>query len=237
LHGHVTHALVIHAVIVCHPHIIRAAAAPLVRFVNAALALVLPKRKISVVTPTWKRRELLTGRCIPSVRAQTYTGPVEHVIVSDGPDPDLAGVRCSVLTEHRTAPNRGIWARRYGTEIATGDLIGYLDDDNAWKPYHLELLAGMLEETGADFAYSKARCVEPNGLGWTIGCDPPQFAQIDTSLIVHRRELLSLAQWEPSLVPADWDLVARWMNGGATWVHVPVVTLDYYVRSPAAMIR
>ena len=44
---------------------------------------------VSVVTPTWQRHDLLMDRCIPSVAAQDYPD-VEHVICSDGPDPDLA---------------------------------------------------------------------------------------------------------------------------------------------------
>ena len=50
---------------------------------------------VSVVTPTWQRRELLLERCIPSVRAQTHQ-PVEHLVISDGPDSELA----ALLAEH-----------------------------------------------------------------------------------------------------------------------------------------
>ena len=242
MHGHaahvvVYHAVAIHAVIICHPHVVREIAfRGITRFLRAALALLFPRKKISVVTPTWKRQALLAGRCIPAVRAQSYRGPVEHVIVSDGPDPDLDMPGVCFLPEHKLAPNRGIWARLHGTEISTGEYVGYLDDDNAWKPYHLELLADALEDSGADFAYSRARCIDPGGYKWTIGCDPPQFAQIDTSLILHRRGLLDVAQWKPSSFPADWDLVLRWVQAGASWVHVPVVTLDYYVQAPATAI-
>jgi GT2 family glycosyltransferase len=39
---------------------------------------------VSVITPTWQRHELLL-EAIENVRQQTYR-PIEHVIVSDGPD-------------------------------------------------------------------------------------------------------------------------------------------------------
>ena len=45
---------------------------------------------VSVITPTWQRHDLLLNRCVPSVAAQDHPA-VEHVIVSDGPDPDLRG--------------------------------------------------------------------------------------------------------------------------------------------------
>lgn len=243
-HAVVVAASVPHVMIVVnHSHVVRATvtrlSAHLVRLASA-LGLI-PRKKITAVTPTWKRAALLASRCIPSVQAQTYTGLVEHVVVSDGPDAELVvppelGIRLEFLPVHEPAPNRGIWARRRGADLAEGDLIAYLDDDNAWRPGHLELLATALESSGADFAYSRARCTA-QGLTWTIGSEPPQFGQIDTSLIVHRRELLETATWEPSPVtPADWHLVRRWVDAGARWVHVPRVTLDYYCApAPAAV--
>ena len=215
--------------IAVHVHALAAkVAVPAFRaFLAAVLA---PRKLISVITPTWQRFMLLTTRCVPSVQAQQYT-PVEHVIVSDGPDERLAGVPgVRFLPAHEPAPNRGIRARRHGVSVARGDLIAYLDDDNAWSFNHLNLLAAALDETGADFAYSQALCTEPHGYRWTIGCEPPMYSQIDTSMIVHRRELLDVANWETSAGPADWALVARWMDAGAKWVHVPAVTVDYYAR-------
>lgn len=231
---HAVHAVTV-AVIV-HPHAVRAAAAQAVRLIRAAAsALGLRKPKISVVTPTWQRRRLLTARCMPSVAAQDYGGETEHVIVSDGPDPALAGVPgVTYLDVHVPAPNRGILARLRGTELATGDLIAYLDDDNAWRPDHLRLLADALEEAGADFAYSRALFRNAAGCYWIVGGPEPEFTRIDTSLIVHRAALLDVATWQPSPRPADWDLVSRWLEAGATWVHVPEITLDYWARADPA---
>jgi glycosyltransferase involved in cell wall biosynthesis len=193
-------------------------------------AVVSPRKLVSVITPTWQRVMRLKRNCIPSVRAQTYW-PVEHIIVSDGPDRKLNGLPGVVfLPAHEPARNRGILARQRGVELATGPYIAYLDDDNAWRHDHLRLLVEALEQSGADFAYSRALCTEAHGYRWTIGQDPPVYTQVDTSLIVHRRELLDSEGWEQSDMPADWDLVNRWMKAGATWVHVPVVTLDYSAR-------
>jgi len=243
MHPHAVHAIIAAAIV--HPHIIRGLAAMhghagrhiariAVRAVRAATAALLARRpRISVITPTWQRRELLTGRCIPSVLAQDYDGEIEHVIVSDGPDEALAGMPgITFLSEHRAAPNRGIWARIAGTRLATGDLIAYLDDDNAWRPDHLRLLAGAIEREDASFACSRAACSNGNGCRWEIGCAPPVFGQVDTSLIVHRRGLLETADWEPSGRPADWHLVDRWLAAGARWAFVPKITMDYFASTP-----
>jgi glycosyltransferase involved in cell wall biosynthesis len=233
VHHLITHPHAVHAVILLHPHVIRLA----VRAVRAVLAALLARRpKISVVTPTWHRRALLTGRCIPSVRAQDYDGEIEHVIVSDGPDPGLAGLPgVRFLPGHRPAASRGIWARLAGTQMATGDLIAYLDDDNAWRPPHLRLLADAIARHDVSFAWSRALCRNEHGCRWVVGCGQPVFGQVDTSLLVHRAGLLAVANWQPSGRPADWDLVDRWLAAGATWAHVPQITLDYYAHDPAAV--
>lgn len=185
---------------------------------------------VSVVTPTWQRKNLLTFRCIPSVEAQEYPGSVYHIIVSDGPDPGLSPRSgLTMLPEHRESRNRGLLARHHGTKIAEGDLIAYLDDDNSWRRRHLAVLVRALMDSEADFAYSRALC-HNSIFNYSIGVSRPVVGQIDTSLIVHRKELLDVADWQPSNGPADWDLVNRWVNSGAQWVFVPEITVDYYVR-------
>lgn len=188
----------------------------------------------SVVTPTWQRHDLLLERCIPSALSQEYP-EIEHIIVSDGPDPVLAErmadlgdlVEFHQLPEHPDA-QWGHHARLHGIDLAKGDYIAYLDDDNSWHSCHVRLLVRALEETGADFAYGN---MAVHGRGeYVIGTDPPACGQIDTSMIIHRRELLDVAtwRWHPRIPTIDWDLVERWIAGGATWVRVPHVTADYY---------
>jgi glycosyltransferase involved in cell wall biosynthesis len=190
---------------------------------------------VTVVTPTWQRHDLLLNRAVPSVAAQDYPA-LEHVIVSDGPDPALrekftAGFwrgRFEELPEHDPEAQWGHYARLHGIDLAKGDYIAYHDDDNSWHSYHVRLLVAALEETGADFAYP---LMAVHGRGeYVIGTDPPAAGQIDTSMIIHRRGLLDVAtwRWHPGIPTIDWDLVERWIAGGATWVRVPQVTCDYY---------
>jgi glycosyltransferase involved in cell wall biosynthesis len=192
---------------------------------------------ISVVTPTWRRFELLTRRCIPSVAAQTYPGGFEHVVVSDGPDEelravlaDVPGVRYDELAEHSPVGQWGEFPRLAGIEVAKGDVIAYLDDDNAFRPRHLEVLAEALGSSGAGFAYGQMAVNFSSGSQAVIGGDTPAYCHIDTSMIVHRRELLDVATWRVGYPTIDWDLVERWMAAGVRWVHVPEVTVDYYSR-------
>ena len=162
--------------------------------------------------------------------------------MSDGPDPVLretspavsqacgsAVTRCGSRNS-RSSPDAqwGHHARLHGIDLAKGEYIAYLDDDNSWHPDHVRLLVAALEETGADFAYP---LMAVHGRGeYVIGADPPAEGHIDTSMIVHRRELLDVATWRwfPGIKTIDWDLVSRWVAGGASWVRVNAVTCDYY---------
>jgi glycosyltransferase involved in cell wall biosynthesis len=190
--------------------------------------------KISVITPTWQRHQLLLERCIPSVAAQTVE--VEHVVVSDGPDLELRDLLAGLdvvyaeVAEHADDPcNYGARARNRGLEVATGDLIAYLDDDNAFRPQHVERLAAALTESGRDFAYSR---MFRHGLGDEIGGEPPEHGRVDSSILMHRREgPEKFGLWPvPAPYEVDWEFVKAWVLAGATWMFVPEVTVDYYHR-------
>lgn len=197
---------------------------------------------ITVITPTWQRHDLLTSRCLPSVAAQEdCPEPVQHVVVSDGPDPQLrellAGnwpdVTYAELGDHDPAIRWGVRARLRGLELAQGDLIGCLDDDNAYRPQHLALTTAALRtDPQAGFAYTWAQFHGPAGQ-WLVGSDPPVYGGIDTSVIVHRKQLTDqIATWRdtgPHQVTIDWDLVERWLAAGVRYAAIPATTIDYYV--------
>jgi glycosyltransferase involved in cell wall biosynthesis len=200
---------------------------------------------VSVITPTWGRHALLLGRCLPSVATQTWPSwALEHVVVSDGPDPELAAqldgrrrVRFHQLDTHDPAYHWGHRAKLAGLELARGELLAYLDDDNAFRPRHLELVAGALLLHGADFAYSRMEVRLPSGGGYLVGRAPPECNHIDTSLLVHRRALLERSTWQNAddgRATVDCELALRWVDAGARWVHVPEITVDYYARPAGA---
>lgn len=194
--------------------------------------------RVSVITPTWHRHESVIGRSMPSVAAQTLAD-VEHIIVSDGPDDDLrqrlAGVdthrwRYVELPEHAPSSRWGESARIYGEQVAQADLLAQLDDDDEFRPRHLEVLVDAIEASGADFAYSQMALHWPDGRSAVVGTDPPTYGQIGVSFL-YRRKLLELATWRTGFPSIDWDLVQRWMAAGATWTFVPEITIDAYPSS------
>lgn len=197
--------------------------------------------RVSVISPTWGRHQLLLERCIPSVQVQTWLD-VEHVVVSDGPDDRLAEILAESVWVHERpivygelpehpddGCNFGAYSRNHGLTLATGDLIAYLDDDNAFRPNHVEVLVTALANSDADFAYSQ---MVRHPAEDVVGRTPPAHGSVDSSILMHRRDTpAKFGLWPtPSPYEVDWVLVRGWLERGATWVHVPEVTVDYWLR-------
>ena len=190
----------------------------------------------SVITPTWQRHDLLLRRCIPSVAAQDYPA-VEHVVVSDGPDPELAallagtGVTYAELAAHDVQRHWGAAARAAGIAASPGALVAYVDDDDALRPQHVSLLAAALEAApDAGFAVSRMVSHQPSGpvvIGWSaLG-----YGQVGTPMVMHRREILEVAGWGAPSACEDWDLVAAWIGAGIRHVRVDADTCDVWPSS------
>lgn len=82
------------------------------------------RKLVSVVTGTYNRHDLLLD-AIENVRQQTYR-PLEHVIVADGPDPELRRLVRASLAEGRwstfTEDHHGDLVERYDVPIIFQEL-------------------------------------------------------------------------------------------------------------------
>lgn len=191
---------------------------------------------ISVITPTWRRHDLLLNRCIPSVQAQTYPN-VQHVIFSDGPDIDLMmklkysqgrhPVVYGQFPERDPAWEYGSRPRRAAIEGSTGDLITYVDDDDALRPDHCSLMVAALEaDPEAGFAVS--RMVSHHAHPVVVGWGALAMGNVGSPMIAHRRETLEHGTWGPDSWTEDWELVQRWMDAGVKHADVDAETSDVY---------
>ena len=98
---------------------------------------------VSVIIPTWNRVYCLAN-AIDSLVAQTYPN-WEAIVVDDGSTDNTA----SLLAERYGSDRRircvyqdnggAAAARNYGLRLATGDYIAFLDSDDVWAAWKLEL--------------------------------------------------------------------------------------------------
>lgn len=99
---------------------------------------------ISIVTATYNRPKQLASTALPSIQNQSERN-FELVVVNDGANPDTkeivtsfkASVDFPVRYVEMAHPSDGFglcYARNLGVDVATGDIVTYLDDDNSITP-------------------------------------------------------------------------------------------------------
>jgi glycosyltransferase involved in cell wall biosynthesis len=189
-----------------------------------------PNPLVSVVIPTYKRPALVL-QAIKSVLAQTFRD-LEIIIVVDGGDcvtaaalESLALQRLRVLTLKSQVG--GSRARNEGVQVARGEWIAFLDDDDMWLPDKLEKQLAVARSSGStepivackvvawtpggDFIWPRALPTEPLSEyllarnSWSQG-----EGLLQTSTLLAPRKLLQRIRFEDGLRRhQDWDWLLR----------------------------
>lgn len=198
---------------------------------------------VSAIMPTFMRNDILLSRALPSILRQTV--PVDEIlIIMDGVDDEVyldllrrlptderIWVKNIDRPEYPQHPGdfwltQGWKARNTGLDMATGDYIAPLDDDDEWTDDHIELLLGAINSTGADFAYGKA--VTPWGQWY--GHWPPSGANFTDGSQLYRRDLGY--RYDPECLSRgkaeDQDLWDRMVEGGVKFTFVEKLVHRYY---------
>jgi len=116
------------------------------------------QKKVTCVIPSYKRCETVI-RAIDSVLAQTYKH-IEVCIVDDNePNDEYSLALQEVLKKYNGDPRvryitqkkhiNGAVARNVGIEAATGEYIGFLDDDDEWLPTKIERQMDLLSQNSS----------------------------------------------------------------------------------------
>ena len=122
---------------------------------------------ISVIVPIYKVEKYL-DRCVQSIIDQTYPN-LEIILVDDG-SPDNCPVMCDKWAEkdprikviHKE--NGGLSdARNAGLDIATGELIGFVDSDDWIAPEMYEKLVKTLHDDQSDIAACTVEMIWADG--------------------------------------------------------------------------
>lgn len=101
---------------------------------------------ISVIVPTYNRRELLE-KTVDSVRAQTFRD-FEIIVVNDGSSDDTAEwLDRQEDLRHIDQDNCGIaGSRNNGAAIARGSWLAFVDHDDLWAPDKLSIQAEFVRQ-------------------------------------------------------------------------------------------
>lgn len=207
--------------------------------------------RASAIILTHDRLPMLR-RAVASARWQTH-GDLEIVVVANGTGPDttawLAGLddpRIRVVTlEQNIAPSA---ARNAGLAAATGEWVGFLDDDDLWAPDKVQAMVAEGQRTGRDWVYCGTVYVEPDG-AVVAGRPPlPQAQLVELLPVAYTVPAgLSGVMFRPAALPdggridegmsycTDWDLTLRLLaQGPPAGVSRPLVA---YRQHPGAWSR
>ena len=119
---------------------------------------------VSVVTPSFNQARYVR-EAIDSVRAQTYP-QVEHIVVDGGSTDGTVDVLAGFGgLQWVSEPDRGqSHALNKGFAVATGDVFGWLNADDAYEPAAIESAVAELQESGAGLVYADVTRVNDDGV-------------------------------------------------------------------------
>jgi glycosyltransferase involved in cell wall biosynthesis len=119
---------------------------------------------VSIVTPSFNQGRYVR-EAIDSVRSQTHA-PVEHIVVDGGSTDGTV----EILREHDelhwvSEPDRGqSHALNKGFALATGEILGWLNADDAYEPDAAAQGVEALRTTGAGLVYADVTRVDDDGV-------------------------------------------------------------------------
>ena len=126
------------------------------------------KPLVSVITPTYNRAYCLP-RTLDSALAQTHAD-LEILVVDDGSTDDT---RALIAQKYAKEPRvryiyqenqRVAAARNHGLELARGEYIAFLDSDDLWEPWKLELQVACMERyPDVGMTWTDMQALDPDG--------------------------------------------------------------------------
>ena len=197
-----------------------------------------PTAVAAVVIPTYKRPDLLR-EAVSSVLSQSFEDLVV-IIVDDGGGQvhDLPiDKRLHIVQLSR---NTGVLAvvNNIGIRMSRSRYVALLNDDNRWRPDHMERALEALE-SGADLIYTGMRRHRQDGSDVDELAVPFERRRLrhmfftDSSTLVVRRvpglhfERTPRGKHDP--IKEDWEFVWRYSRRMRTRL-VPFITVDYLIH-------
>ncbi len=176
---------------------------------------------VAVCIPTIPPRTRELHRAVASVKRQTV----------------LPEAICMAIDEKREGAAA---TRNRAVDLATGEWIAFLDDDDEFLPHHIERCLQHAQDTGADLVYPWFEVVD----GFDpLGCEGRPFNEanlrrynyIPVTVLVRRELILAGggfqnrsdgvggATWE------DWNMWLALLDLGATFSHLPERTWRWHM--------
>lgn len=173
--------------------------------------------RISIILPLYRVKDFLQ-EALDSIKSQTFTD-WECLCLDDGSGNGMADFARTLTQDDprfivREYPNAGVAAtRNRGLELARGEFIAFIDQDDVYHPQFLEVLLDAIVSTGADCAMvrfqSEGPAWEPTPGRACLIADPCAWLLSQSQLMVSiwtklwRRTSLGALHFDPVLFGSD----------------------------------
>lgn len=133
-------------------------------------------KKISIVTPVYNSEKYLE-KCILSIKNQSYEN-YEHIIIDGGStDSTLSIIRKYAGTYNMrwiSEKDNGMYdAICKGFAIATGDIYAWLNADDMYQPYALEIMNRVIEKKNCQWCTGIPVIYSPEGIMYDVPAIQP----------------------------------------------------------------
>lgn len=190
---------------------------------------------VSVVVPAFNCAPFL-DRALDSVLGQWFD-PLEVIVIDDGSTDgtaEVARAREPDVTYHRQDNSGAASARNVGIRRSRGELIAFLDGDDAWPAERLARHVEALEaDPQLDMTIGQTQLAKPGAEGagpHTFG--PPWFASSFGATVFRRRVFERVGLLDESLrTQEDLDWFIRAREAEARFDLLEFVSLFYYRRA------
>jgi glycosyltransferase involved in cell wall biosynthesis len=195
---------------------------------------------VSAVIPV-HNGERYVAEAVRSVLSQTRP-PIDCIVIDDGStDASAEAVRAFADEITYVRQDRGgvSQARNRGAELGRGELVAFLDHDDAWLPDKLARQLAALEGHDSTMALCAMAVVDAAGhpigekrlrvreelITGMLTFDGTETVSCSSTGVIRRSRFLALGGFDPGLsMSADWDLLLRVLLSGAiTYVDEPLV--------------
>ncbi len=158
---------------------------------------------LSVIIPVYNAEEYL-NRCVESVRNQTYSN-LEIILIDDGSS-DKSGEICDkyaaedkrIRVIHKQNGGQSS-ARNMGLDIASGELIGFVDSDDYIQSNMYEFLFYLMNKYHADISCCNYERLDKSGHIRFCSDD------LDEELVLSGKESLRMLLSQQKIIYAPWN--------------------------------
>lgn len=201
---------------------------------------------VSIVTPTYQGGKYIE-ETIKSVQTQNYP-KIEYIVIDGGSTDETASIAArypDVINRFISEPDEGqADAIRKGFELATGEILAWLNADDVYEPGAISRIVNRFNKTGADVVYGDMRLIDESSspIGLRRVSPLPRFGRLPGLISGSLGIYQPAAFWTVDLYKRvdgvdprfqfamDTDLIVKFAANGAKFEYTDDVLVNFRIH-------